>query len=213
MKVIICLSGSIDKEILKKECREARYIIAADGGGNALYNNNIIPDVLLGDLDSISDEALSYFKEKDILIEKYPAEKDYTDGELALIKAVTLNPDEVVFLGAIGSRMDHVFGNINLLYKAMLNNIEGKIVDKNNIIMLSDKGIVLEKFDGFKFSIIPYNGCVEMLTIEGGKYDLNNYTLNTGETITISNEFKDENVKISFKKGTILLIISKDDDF
>lgn len=212
MKVLVCLSGVIYKEILDKEYKEAEYIIAADGGGNALYNNNIFPNIIIGDLDSISSDALNYFKGKNVVIEKHPVEKDYTDGELALNKALSLNPSEIVFIGALGSRIDHVFGNIGLLFKALQKDVKAKIIDKNNIMILSDKDIILEKIKGFKFSVLAYNGSISNLSVEGGKYELNNYDLKCGETITISNEFKNNDVKISFKKGVILIIISKDDD-
>ncbi|MHC1683244.1 MAG: thiamine diphosphokinase [Clostridiaceae bacterium] len=213
MKILICLSGIINKEILYREFEKADYIIAADGGGNALYKNKLNPNLLVGDLDSISNEALKFLEENNTEIEKYPPEKDYTDGELALLKAFTLNPSEIVFLGGIGSRIDHVFGNIELLYKASINNVKAKIIDKNNIIMLSNKSTRVKKHCGYKFSILPYSDCVKNLSIAGGKYPLNNYNLKRGETITISNEFEEEYVYITFEEGNILIIISKDDDF
>lgn len=212
MKVLICLSGSIHKEILKDQYKKADYVIAADGGGNILYENMLLPDILLGDLDSISNDALNFFQDKKVAMEKYPAEKDYTDGELAILKAIDLNPDEVIILGAIGNRMDHVFGNIGLLYKLLLSNIQAKIIDKNNIIMMINKSTNIKAYHGFRFSILPYSDNVKGLSIMGGKYDLHNHDLGKGETITISNEFKDEFVKITLKEGIILIIISKDDD-
>lgn len=212
MKVLICLSGKIHKEILQDKYKKADYVIAADGGGNILFDSMLLPDILLGDLDSISNDALNFFLDKNITIEEYPVEKDYTDGELALIKAINLNPKEVTILGAIGSRLDHVFGNIGLLYKLLLNDIQGKIVDKNNIIMMTNKNTNIKAQYGFRFSILPYSDNVRGLSIEGGKYNLHNHDLGKGETITISNEFKDEFVKVTLKEGIILIIISKDDD-
>jgi len=63
------------------------YIIAVDGGANELRRRGIIPNVIIGDMDSISQSTLNYFKDKGVKVVTYPHEKDETDLELALVYA------------------------------------------------------------------------------------------------------------------------------
>ena len=68
----------------------------------------------MGDLDSISQDALKFFKEG-TNINVYPREKDETDGQIAVDLALQSNCSEIYIFGAIGERMDHVLANIGLL--------------------------------------------------------------------------------------------------
>lgn len=208
--LIVCNGYVLDNSLITEEIKKSDFIIAADGGGNILHNANIIPDFLVGDLDSISNEVLNYFYSKNVMVEKYPVDKDFTDGEIALQKAVDLEVDEISFLGCTGERFDHVLGNLALLYKALNNNIKAKIIDKNNIIYLIDKKCIIEKIEGYKFSLLPYISPINNLSISGARYKLNNYKLEHGSTRTISNEFLDDNIEIDFSSGVMIVVLSKD---
>ena len=110
-------------------------VIAVDSGANALYEFEAIPDYVLGDFDSIDPKVLEHYGSCSNII-RSPIEKDETDTELAIRKAVELNAGEIVILGATGSRLDHTLGNIFLLKKVQGYGITCVLVDDEQEISL-----------------------------------------------------------------------------
>lgn len=211
MKVIIVSGGKPpSKELLTKEIRPNAFLIAADSGANCLYDYNIMPHLLLGDFDSIDKKVFDYFKKNNCIIDIYPTEKDFTDTEIAIKKAISMKPSEIILLGCIGSRVDHLLGNIGMLKICLEHSVKANIIDENNNIRLTNTSTSLKDVVGRIFSVQAYGDEVIGLTIEGAKYPLNNYNLKIGESISISNEFVSTMVKLEFKSGTLMIILSKD---
>lgn len=211
MKAIITAGGKApSRELLMNELEPECIIICADSGADYLYSYGIVPNYLIGDFDSITEEILAYYKNTDCVIQRFPKEKDFTDTQLALYKAIELGASTIVFLGCTGSRLDHTLGNITLLLQCLEKNIDGYIVDDNNIISLTDQSVDLVGRSGENFSLLAYNCTAHNLNITGAKYELNNYDLQIGDPLTLSNEFLKEKVNISFKAGKLLIMRSKD---
>ncbi|MBL4934944.1 thiamine diphosphokinase [Clostridium sp. YIM B02515] len=211
MKVIIVAGGTPpSKTLIDKQISHDSIVIAVDRGADCLLKYKITPDYLIGDFDSISTETLNYFYTKSCNIERYNSEKDESDTELAILKAKELNADEIVFLGCTGSRLDHTLVNINLLYKCLKYKIKSSIIDSNNLLCLTDTSVEISGDKGQYFSVLPYYSDVKGLTIRGAKYCLNNYNLNIGSSLTLSNQFKETTVDISFASGILLILKSFD---
>lgn len=211
MKAVILSGGNPpSREILLQEIENDTLLICADGGGEVLKKYGIIPKILLGDFDSISKDTLDYFKNSETKIITYPKEKDYTDTEIALLKALELDAKEICFLGCTGTRLDHTLSNIGLLKKCLADGIDAYIIDENNKIYLKDKPCVIYKNKYKYFSLLCYGSEVLNLTIKGAKYELLNYKLVLGDPITVSNELLQDKVFLEFTKGLVLLIYSKD---
>ncbi|WP_186430213.1 thiamine diphosphokinase [Clostridium sp. BSD9I1] len=212
MKAVIIAGGQMpSSDIVKEEVKDAEYIICADRGAEAAYKYGIEPNDIIGDFDSIDKSILQSFKDRNVSIIKFPVEKDDTDTSIAVEEVLKRKADEVVLLGATGTRMDHVLGNVGLLVKFLKHNVKCYIRDNNNIILLTDKNITL-KYRGYKyFSLLSYGETVNGLTIQGGKYPLNNYELKLGDPLAVSNEFLlDEVVNVKFKNGLLLIVESRD---
>jgi len=211
MKCIIIAGGVPPSlELLKEELKDSSFIICADSGADCLLDYKILPQYLIGDFDSINREAFNFLANSNCYVEQYPKDKDYTDSELALIKAKELGVDEIVFLGSTGNRLDHTLANFCLLLKCLNSNIKGYIRDDNNYIELISSPILISGKPKEKFSLFAYNSTIKNLTIYGAKYPLNNYDLSIGDSLTVSNEFKDSEVKITFLSGYVLLLRSRD---
>jgi thiamine pyrophosphokinase len=211
MKVIIISGGTPPSEkLLKNEITKDSFLIAADSGANCLYDYDIIPDLLLGDFDSINKDILDYFEKSDCRIDIYPTEKNFTDTEIAAQKAISMKPNEIVFLGCTGSRVDHLLSNIGMLKICLENHVNAYIKDENNCIRLYDASTSLDGTVGRLFSVQSYTNEIIGLTIEGAKYPLNNYNLKVGQSITVSNEFAMPKVLLKFKSGTLMVIFPSD---
>ncbi|CDM69071.1 thiamine diphosphokinase [Clostridium bornimense] len=210
MRGIVILGGDAPSlKLLKKYITDDTIIIAADSGGDCLYRYNILPTYLVGDLDSISQEALEFFMEG-ININVYPREKDETDGHIAVELALKSNCSEIYIFGAIGERMDHVLANIGLLKIILEFGVKGYIVDENNLIFLMKESGEIEYKKDKRLSFTAFGDTVKGLSIIGAKYPLESYDLKFGDSRTVSNEFLDKNVTVKFSSGTLLVMITFD---
>lgn len=214
MKCIVVSNGDISNYSFYENIFDgADYIICADGGARHLMKMNIMPNVIIGDLDSIHEKDKLIFLESNVKFYKFPANKDATDTELAVDYAISQNPDEIILLGAIGSRMDHSIANVTLLKKILGHGINGRIINENNeICILNDKynEIILlgEKHD--YLSLVPLCDRVEGITLEGLKYPLINATIILGSSLGVSNELDGNEAKVKIDKGVLLVIKARD---
>lgn len=198
-------------EVIRQQ--EPTMLIAADSGMEFLYRNGIKPDVIVGDFDSVSSEALAYFRQQPgICFHELVPEKDDTDTESAIRLAISMGAKEITLLGGTGSRMDHVLGNIELLGIGMNAGIPITMMDANNRIRMIRQGITLRRDEQFgKYvSLFPYTEQVEHLYLRGFKYPLSDYCLRGFCSIGVSNEIQAEEAEIAFDGGILLVIESKD---
>ena len=180
------------------------YIIAADGGYSRLKAMGIIPDIVLGDFDSLKEEV-----PRDCEVMTVPCEKDDTDMLLAVRKALAAGYSHITLCGALGGRFDHTFANIQTLEFIAENGGEGKILSCDNIIMLQSVGKrQYKRKDGWYFSIFSLTD-EAVVTSRGTKYDLSDYPLKRSFPLGVSNEITEEYADIEVKKGKLLVVFSK----
>ncbi len=210
MKGILVGSGqNISLEKLKNEALDTDYLIAIDGGMDHIVRAGLRPNIILGDLDSVSEAGLDYLKKEKLEKISYPKEKDYTDMEIGIFYLADKKVDEIVIFGGTGTRLDHSLGNIFLLNIIDEMGIEARIEDSNNTIMLVDSYKRLEKRPGY-ISVLPINEAGIKLSLKGFKYPLDHYEIAFGKTIGISNEIVDSYGEIIVHRGRALVFLSKD---
>lgn len=224
-KVIVILGGSVDPSFVKEVLDAAGkpFIIAADKGLEVLYKLSVMPDIILGDFDSVDNSILEEYKSE--ILTRFSPVKDFTDGEAAVDKAIEvvlsrgdqnesdIPESSVVILGATGSRLDHVLANISLLKKAVDAAVRAEIVDRNNKIRIFNNfdSIKVFKNNGKKYlSLMPLGDKVTGLTLSGFKYGATDADLYQGSSLAISNEITSDYGMISFKDG--YLIVMETDD-
>lgn len=205
-RVVIFTNGDYkDEGFYKEVLRGSDLLICADGGGDYLYRWGIKPDILIGDMDSISREALEGFKEAGVKVKAFPRDKDYTDTHLALIEAMERNPSDIVILGGIGSRFDHILGNIHLLFFALKRGYKAKLLNEFYEARLLSEGESLIEVWGEKISLLPLTPEVEFSQSEGLKWPLFGLKLTFEHPIGVSNEPVSPTVKIVVKRGIAIL--------
>ncbi len=213
-KAVIVSGGSIDYGFGLQLLNEVQpeYIIGVDSGLKFLYQNQIMPTHIVGDFDSVDSSIIEYYKkETNVPIREFNPVKDASDTEIGLRYALELGAKELWLLGATGSRLDHVMANIQILKIAHDAEVKAYIVDSNNKISLEEKEVFLKKQKSFGkyFSIFPFGGIVEDVTITGAKYLLEHYRLCPYDSRCVSNELVDD-VKITFPEGMIILMETRD---
>ncbi len=219
-KVLIITGGRTDTDFVAEAYKEYSpdVVIVADRGVMAAKELDIIPDYIVGDFDSGDTTVVEYFKSQfevygKPMVRTFNPEKDETDTELAISLALTLNPKEIVLLGATGTRLDHTMANIELLYRITESGVRARIIDEYNVISIHDKEITLKRDKAFGeyFSLIPFTDSVKGLNIRGAKYEVENYILSSGSSLGVSNEFLKNTVKISFDSGILILFQTSDE--
>jgi thiamine pyrophosphokinase len=207
MKATIIAHGSLNNfEIIKRECTNCDIIICADGGAEFASKNSIIPNYLIGDFDSIDELILEYYGSKDTEIIRYPVEKDFTDKEICINKALQLNCDEICILGGLGGRLDHSLGNIGLLHKIKEVGATGYIAGDDCYIYLCDNELTIVGEIGDLVSIMPFKDDAFGVCLEGFKYPLREATIKFGQPIGISNLMERPSCNIKVSRGELLVI-------
>ncbi len=205
MKVLIIASSpESDIDYIKKIYDDNQfYVICADGGIEKAKKLNIPVDLHIGDFDSgISSDSC------DII--RHPCEKDWTDTEACIYKAIELDADEIYLTGVMGGRADHMMSNLIGLLNPDYDKAKIYACDRCNIItkLKSDN---YKMPDGFKYmSIVPIDEVLENVTLKGVKYPLENANMYRYKSLGISNEITDKTAEVKVEKGRGLLIFSKD---
>lgn len=213
MSTLIVTGGNVNTEFLKKilEKNKLETIIAADKGLEALNKINVMPNYIIGDFDSVNKTTLNQYENKNIEITYLKPEKDFTDTHMAIKLAIEKRAKHITIIGATGTRMDHTLANIHALNEALQNNVPIEIINENNRIMLINKKAKLIKNTNYKYvSIIPLTTKITGVTLKGFKYNIENATINLGESIGVSNEQIEQEALIEIKEGIAILIYSKD---
>ena len=214
-RCLIVTGGTIDiafaKDFLSQ--RSYDYVIAADAGLEVLRPLHISPNAVVGDLDTVDKKVLEeYQNQPDIEFEIHKPEKDETDTELALLTAARQGCEAVDILGALGGRMDHTIGNIQLMYQFFCQGMEVNIYDARNRLYLlgGHKVFHREKVYGKYISFLPMTETVEGLTLRGFKYPLQRRTIGLGTSLCISNELKREEGILELERGVLLCVEAHD---
>ena len=208
-----------------EKCREENIrLIAADRGLEFFLDCRIMPDVVIGDFDSLSEDGKEFLeisdrnkadseipyggmtnwkiqkefekKPKDIDVIRLRPEKDDSDTQSAMNYAIRTGAKEIVILGVAQKQMASV-----------------TLLDRYNYMKLIPSGTVLKKSEQFgKYvSFFSLGGEVTGLTLEGFKYSLNEYHLTAADSgLTVSNEISSEIAKVTYESGSLLMIMSRD---
>ncbi|AWB44848.1 thiamine diphosphokinase [Paenibacillus sp. CAA11] len=209
-RVLIFSGGSNHADQLK-HIQQGDFIIGADRGALFLVEHGIVPDMAVGDFDSVTMEELEKVKETGRkLVTCDPVDKNLTDTELAFEVAMDQQPEEILLFGVLGSRFDHSFINIQLLIRAMQHQVSCAILDQNNYITLTGSTCTVHD-RGFSYvSLLPITAEVTGITLSGFMYPLDKATLKMGQSRGISNKLLGEEGTVQIESGLLLVIQSKD---
>lgn len=214
--VIVCAGGpKQDLPSLEKYCNMENVIfIGADKGSIYLLEQGIIPDEIVGDFDSLTSDEWEQVSKLVHRINRVNAEKDDTDTDLALEKALLYQPSEIILTGVTGGRLDHFESALRSLYRLQLNNlhIRMKLLNSNNEIQFLFPGKhPISQDERFQYlSFFAYEQIVKDVTLRGVKYETTNETIELGTSRFTSNELNSIEGYISFSSGICLMIRSSD---
>ena len=207
MKVFIYTGGSILAQNITEHPKGDDLIIAADGGLLNATALGVTPDILLGDLDSLGSAKPP--KTTEVL--QVPAEKDFTDTQLAVDTAIKKGATEIVIIGGLEGRLDHTLSNLSLLEELSAKRVHAHITSGANRVRYINSTSTLIPKSGYRYlSILCLTDKAKGVSAEGCKYPLKNATLRRNFQYAISNEIVGNCALISVRKGGIYIIESLD---
>lgn len=181
---------------------QARTVIAADGGIRHPLALGYLPDVLIGDLDSLPEGVSESMEEWDIEIVRHPPAKDETDLELALLYVARRFPeDALVILGGFGGRLDHTLANILLLAHPVLSGRAVYFIDDRQTSWLIAGHALITGRPGDMISLLPLGGDAHILETSGLRWPLSDEILAFGPARGISNEMTTEQAVVKLAGG------------
>ena len=189
------------------------YIIVVDGALSLAHRIGLSFHALVGDFDTVSSKIKDLYKDdSSIYFEQHSPRKNETDTQLALDIALEKGASDITILGGTGGRLDHFFGNVHILKRALEHQIPCSLVDEQNKIQLIKGSYTISKINqyGTYVSLIPFTEKVTGITLKGFAYPLSNATISSGETIGISNEIVEEYGSITMEEGIFICIESRD---
>ena len=191
--------------------KEGDYVIAADGGYEHLLKIGIIPDVILGDFDSIDPNIYKNISGtgnlRDKIIE-FPRQKDETDMMLAVRHGMEKGYGFFQIFGWGGGRVSHTFANMQLITYIFQMGAEGALIDRETLVTaVKNAEISFGKDQKGYISLLSLNDVSEGITIKGLKYEIENASLENYTTVGVSNEFIGKENSIRVENGLLAIII------
>ena len=214
--IVVCAGGPLTElcSFSPYKERDDVYFIGADRGALYLIEQGITPHAIVGDFDSLSQAEFGRVMEHTNDAQRFKEEKNETDTDLALLKALTYEPTEIVLTGVTGGRLDHYEAAVRSIYRLQKENpsITLKIVNDSNTLQFLLPGThVIEADERFRYlSFFAHEQPIEGVTLRNVKYETTNEHISLGSSRFTSNEIIGASGSIFFSHGICLMIRSID---
>lgn len=207
--VVILANGQLfDPQRARLYIQAADRLICADAGAAHAIALEIIPDVVVGDLDSLDPAHYATLKAAGVRFEVHPQLKDKTDLELAIQLAVAEGASEIDLLGTQGGRLDQTLGNVLLLARPEWARVRMRILegDQTAWVLRDRQACTITATVGDTLSLVPLTPQVHGVTLAGVRWPLHNRTLYFGDTLTLSNILSQPSARVEVGTGILLIV-------
>ena len=187
-------------------------VIAADGGSSLAARFGLIPNLIVGDLDSSELAVVADFEAQGVEVRRYNHHtKSETDTELAMFAALEWEPYEIVLLGALGGRTDHSLANIFLLTNPRLKGTTVRIVNGPEELFLAQPQTWTEVRGkvGDTVSLLPIGETATGVRLQGLEYPLDGEPLLQGSARGVSNRLTRPTGRIWVESGLLLVVLTR----
>jgi len=206
-RAVIFANGTLpDLYSARQLLRKDDFWIAADGGSRYALGCGRAPDVLIGDLDSISDPVRESLLRAGTKMQTHPADKDETDLELAVWFALQEEFSSILIIAGLGGRTDQTLANLSLLADPALREYDIRFDDGHEEALCVRENAVLLGAPGDVVSLIPFGMAAEGVVTKGLQYPLLEETLHPSRTRGVSNRMTESKAEISLERGVLLCI-------
>ena len=208
MRAAIFLNGAPDSEaLIQAVAGRADLVVAADGGARYALAAGIVPDLIVGDMDSLGEEPAREIERRGAELERHPVRKDKMDGHLAVLATRERGATAAEFVCAVGGRVGAVFALPHILLAAeRLGLRSSAVADWGRMFVVETGYRIVEGAVGDSVSVFSLTGPATGVTLEGMGYPLTNATLEPGDTLGFHNELVGGRANVSVDGGTLLVV-------
>ena len=208
MRAVVFLNGSPDPpQLLREAAGRADLVIAADGGALHALAVGVVPDLVVGDMDSLGDGGSRWVEDRGVLLERYPVKKDKMDGHLAVLAARDRGATDLDLVCATGGRTDALFALPHLLLAAGRAGLRATVVAGwGGMFVVEGGSRVVEGEPGESVSVFPVSGSARGVTLEGFVYPLVGAGIGAGDTLGFHNELAGGEARVTVENGSLLVI-------
>ena len=208
MRAALFLNGSADPpDLLRLVATRADLVVAADGGALHALRAGIVPDLVVGDMDSLGEEGARRAGERGASLERHPSRKDKMDGHLAVLAASKRGATGLDLLCAAGGRLDAVFALPHLLLAAERLGMRATALAAWGEMFVVEAGFrTIEGEPGESVSVFPVSGSALDVTLGGFEYPLRDARLEAGDTLGFHNELAGGEARVAVGEGALLVV-------
>jgi thiamine pyrophosphokinase len=208
VRAAIFLNGAPDPpDLLRRIAGRADLVVAADGGARYALDAGVIPDLVVGDMDSLGETRAREIEERGALLERHPASKDKMDGHLAVLAVRERRATAVDLLCAAGGRFSALFAVPHILLASERMGLQATMVaswGQAFVIETGSRSVIGNPQDSV--SVFPFTGPASGVTLEGFSYPLEDALLEVGDTLGFHNELIGGAGRVSVGGGALLVI-------
>jgi thiamine pyrophosphokinase len=205
-ELVLIIAGGSPVEIdLVTQLAEYAWVIAADSGLDQAYRLGISPDLVVGDMDSVSAASLARATAAGTAIERHPVDKDATDLELAIRAAARAGYDRATIIGGTGGRIAHTLANAMVLLQDHSLSLEWRTARATILALHVDESHVFQRSRGTLLSVIAVGSEARCMS-EGLRWPLDGISLASGSTRGISNEIVADRARVLVTGGQVLTV-------
>jgi len=188
---------------------ERDLVIAADGGYTYLKNLGIVPDIWVGDADSLDKATSDTISDSEVgEVIKLPCEKDDTDTLSAVKIGMEHGCKSFMIYGGCGGRLDHTIANIKVLSYIEDKGCVGYMYDRTTMLtVIKNRGVAFPPEASGMISVFSLTDESRGVNISGLKYEVSDIVLKESDSVGVSNEFTGKPGCISVKDGKLLIIV------
>lgn len=203
-RVVLLANGTLpEPRYAQSLLHNTDHIIAVNGGTRIAWALQRVPDVVIGDSDSLPLPLQRWLEAHGVPHHTYPAEKDETDLELALRYTLTTGARALLCLGLAGGRLDHTLANLSLLVLVQSAQLGIEVVVGHEHLCLVEDTVELQGEIGETVSVLPWGGDARGVSTEGLKWGLRGETLPFGPARGMSNVMVAPRARISLTAGLL----------
>jgi thiamine pyrophosphokinase len=208
VRAAIFLNGAPDLErLIRAVAGRADLVVAADGGARYALAAGIVPDLIVGDMDSLGEDLAREMKARGAELQRHPVRKDKMDGHLAVLAARERGTTAADFLCAAGGKFGAVFAIPHILLAAERLGMRSSVVaDWGRMFVVEAGSRTVEGAVGDSVSVFPLAGPATGVALEGMGYPLADATLEPGDTLGFHNELVGGEAKVGVERGTLLVV-------
>lgn len=206
MRAVVIAGGTIrEPAFYRSKIKPSDLIVCADSGYINAAKIGVTPHWVIGDFDSSDRAGVPEGARVCVL----PVEKDRTDLHECILHAIKQGAEEILLLGALGTRLDHSLAAISLVYMGLEQGVTIRLMDEHNELFMFRHQAEIRRQAGCKLSLLPVTP-VEGICTEGLYYGLDGGVMDWGNPYGVSNEFTADVARITISSGVMMALIVRD---